>query len=201
MNELKQSKLFITRKFKIGEKKLFHTVSKFGNSKEVAISFENINSDLVSEKIAANIFLYFSIFFLVMCSIFFVDMVNGGKSDIVGVSIFLTIGLAILAFYLYTKEEFWKLTLADNQEIYIPKNTPSSLEVSKFIETLILKRNNYLKDNYAIIDENVDYLSQLENLKWLLNLDAITKIEFDELYKDLKTTVRPEKKHIGFGNN
>lgn len=78
------------------------------------------------------------------------------------------------------------------------KKIPNETEVNQFIDKLIESRNNYLRENYFLLDENLDYNSQLTNLRWLKTINVISKSEFDNKYNELKRTVKPDKKDIGF---
>ncbi|WP_294822538.1 hypothetical protein, partial [uncultured Flavobacterium sp.] len=49
------------------------------------------------------------------------------------------------------------------------------ISVNEFCKKLIEKRNKYLIENYAIVDINLNYESQFNNLKWLRALDAIQR--------------------------
>ena len=67
------------------------------------------------------------------------------------------------------------------------------------MDELINTRNRYLRENYAIVDEHLNYENQLGNFRWLKSINAITKEEFDQKYEELKRTVKPEKRNVGFG--
>ncbi|GER58436.1 hypothetical protein ULMA_05440 [Patiriisocius marinus] len=199
MEELRQTKNFTKRDYRLSENKLFYNHSKFGNSNEIDIPFENIEGEKVSHKISNNNTLFFSVLVYIVAIALFISKINNGGDD-QSVSLFwAVIATIILAFYWFNRDDFWKIKLTDNNYLYIHKNIPNKEIPENFINSLISKRNEYLKENYLIIDENLDYQSQLSNFKWLKSIGAISKIEFEEKYLELKATVNPRKTDIGFG--
>ena len=67
-----------------------------------------------------------------------------------------------------------------------------------FIDTLFLERDNYLKQTYLNLDANLSYETQVNDLKWLRNVEAISREEFNKYYDDLKLLFAPKKGNIGF---
>lgn len=179
MEELRQTKNFTKRDYRLSENKLFYNHSKFGNSNEIDIPFENIEGEKVSHKISNNNTLFFSVLVYIVAIALFISKINNGGDD-QSVSLFwAVIATIILAFYWFNRDDFWKIKLTDNNYLYIHKNIPNKEIPENFINSLISKRNEYLKENYLIIDENLDYQSQLSNFKWLKSIGAISKIEFE----------------------
>ncbi|PIB23693.1 hypothetical protein BFP77_15360 [Maribacter sp. 4U21] len=199
MNELKQTKNFAKRELRLTENKVFYNYSKFGNSNEVDIPYENIEGEKVTHKTSNNTILFFSAVVYVVAIALFISKIRGGGGENYAWLFWVFIATVILAFYWLTKENFWKLKLNDNNYLYIHKNIPNKDAPKKFINSLMQKRNEYLRENYLVIDENLDYQSQLSNFKWLKSIGAISKDEFDTKYSELKRTVKPEKPNIGFG--
>ncbi|QSW90401.1 hypothetical protein J0383_06205 [Flavobacterium endoglycinae] len=78
------------------------------------------------------------------------------------------------------------------------KKRPNEREVDKFIETLFQERDNFLREKYANLDPNLNYETQLNDLKWLLNVEAISRKEYDQYYLDLKQLYAPKRGAIGF---
>ena len=200
MNELKQTKNFAKRELRLSDRKLFYNYSKFGNSNEVDIPFESIEGEKVTHKTSNNVILFFAAIVYLVSIALLVSKMRGGGGEEYAWLFWAVIATVILAFYWLTKEDFWKIKLSDNNYLYIHKNIPNKEAPEKFIEQLMIRRNEYLKENYLIIDENLDYQSQLSNFKWLKSIGAISKSEFDNKYLELKQTVKPDKKNIGFGN-
>ena len=105
----------------------------------------------------------------------------------------------MLTVYFFSKKDYWKIKLSNNSHLYIHKKIPSEEKTNQFLSDLIDTRNIYLRENYAYIDENLNYENQLSNFRWLKSINAITKEEFDQKYAELKKTVKPDKPNIGFG--
>ncbi|WP_347050669.1 hypothetical protein [Flavobacterium olei] len=82
--------------------------------------------------------------------------------------------------------------------IYLFKNIPNEKVVDDFIIKLFNERDNYLVENYLSFDKNLKYEMQANDLKWLLNIEAISKKEFDKYYLDLKLLYSPKTGNIGF---
>lgn len=199
MKELKQSKNFVIRELRLSESKLFYNVSKFGNGNEVDIPFENINGDKVSYKTTNHTLLIIAgIIYIIAISIQ-VSLFNGGDGENIAGLFWAGIATIFLILYFLSRQNFWKIRLANDNYLYIHKNIPSKSETDRFLDELMKSRNEFLKENYAVVDENLSYESQLNNFKWLKSINAITKEEFDLKYAELKRSVKPDKPNIGFG--
>ena len=109
------------------------------------------------------------------------------------------IGTVMFAVYFMSRKDFWKIKLSNNSYLYVHKKIPSEEKTNQFITDLIESRNSYLRENYSFIDENLNYESQLSNFRWLKSINAISKEEFDQKYAELKKTMKPDKRNIGFG--
>lgn len=199
MKELKQTKNLVKREFRITESKLFYSVSKFGNENEVDIPFENINGEKTSYKETNHTLLLFAIIiYLVGIGVVISLMKNGTEGNYGGL-IWFGIASLLLILYWMSRKNFWRIRLANDSYLYIHKNIPSQNEADKFIQELIKSRNTFLKESYASIDQNLGYENQLNNLKWLKSINAITKKEYDDKYSELKQSLNPNKEDIGFG--
>ena len=199
MKELKQNKNFVKRELRITDSKLFYNVSKFGNGNEVDIPFENLNGEKVSHKSTNHTLLIIAgVIFLIAIAIQ-ISLYRGGTGEKFAGLFWAGIGTVFLVIYFLSRQNFWKIRLTNDSYIYIHKNIPSKSATDQFLSELMKSRNEFLKENYAIVDENLSYESQLNNFKWLKSIDAITKEEFDLKYAELKQSVKPEKPNIGFG--
>jgi len=201
MKKLIQKKNFIKSEFRTSETKLFYTISKFGNTDEVDISFENITGEKVSVKRSNNIFLLISIFIYIISIALLIGKMKGSKNIEEYAWVFWgVIATIVLGYYWFSREDLWKINLSNNSSILIHKAIPSNNKVLSFINNLIQERDTYLKENYAFVDKNLDYREQLANYKWLKSINVISKSEFDKIYTELKKTVTPDKPNIGFNN-
>lgn len=197
MNHLKQRKGLEVREFRFSDSKLYYNQGKFGNTNEIDIPFENIDGEKVSYTTSKIWLLGIAFGFLLFgvlgaaLKIHFLNMSQAWIIVLLGT-------LLSLWGYLNSRREFWKLKLKSEEFIYLYKNLPSAEETNLFLKNLLEARNAYLRENYLNIDENLDYEQQYYNLRWLRSVDAITPTEFDRKYEELKQTVTPEKRTIGF---
>ncbi|PQJ76029.1 hypothetical protein [Polaribacter gangjinensis] len=199
MRELIQNKNFVKRELRITDSKLFYTISKFGNGNEIDIPFENLNGEKVSQKSTNNILLMAAGVFFLIAIATQISLFRGGTGEKFAGLIWAGIGVAFLVIYYLSKQDFWKIRLTNDSYIYIHKNIPSKTATDQFLSELMKSRNEFLKENYAIVDENLSYESQLNNFKWLKSIDAISKDEFEQKYTELKQSIKQEKPNIGFG--
>jgi len=198
MNTLSQKKKYEKREFKLMNSKLYHNIIKNGNENEVDIPYENIEGDKLSYKTINNAILIISIVLYVIAIGTFIAKFIIKDVEPFAYVIWFALATLLLIPYWNSKRNYWKIKLSDNNSIYFHKNIPDEQTVNKFLENLIIKRNNYLIKNYGEIDENLDYKSQLENLKWLRNISVITEEHFEIKHKELKQLFTPDKNNIGF---
>ncbi|NQZ45457.1 MAG: hypothetical protein HRT65_14215 [Flavobacteriaceae bacterium] len=200
MKIFEQKKFFTKREFKITESKLYFNISKFGDGNEIDIPFENIDGDKVSFKSTNGFALSVALlFYFVGITTYISSNLYGENEDPYLALFWLGLGTVMLVIYFVTKKDFWKIKLSNNSYVYVHKKIPSEEKTNEFLDELINTRNRYLRENYAIVDEHLNYENQLGNFRWLKSINAITKEEFDQKYEELKRTVKPEKRNVGFG--
>lgn len=198
MNELKQRKGFDKRAFRFTDAKLFYEQGRLGEYNEVDIPFENIEGQRATYRTSKILWLLLaSTLLLVAVATAWGTAQQGGS---LWALTLIPLGIAAAFFGLYgnSRKEFWKLKLKEDY-LYLYKNIPSREATEAFLKSLLEARNAYLRENYLQIDENLDYEQQFYNLRWLRSIEAIDKAEFEAKYEELKQTVKPEKKAIGFG--
>ena len=201
MKTLLQKKNFVLREVRLTDTKLFCGVTKFGNTNEIDIPFENIDGEKVSYK-TANI--YFLLIALGCCvAAILISTSSFNETGIPNLTSGIGFALALLFFLLYwfSRADFWQIKLSDGNSILLHKKIPNEKTVTLFIDEIIKVRNSYLRENYATIDENLDYESQLNNFKWLKAIKAISKEEYDKKYSELKKTINPSDMNIGFNKS
>jgi len=198
METLNQNRNFVNRELKIGDSKLYYKVSKLGTEDELDIPYENLTSDKISQKTSNNTVLAISLALYVLSIALLVADLRGSNVEAVAWIVWAVIATIVLVKYLRGRENLWKLKLTNNSYINIHKNVPSENATNLFIEKIYSKRNEYLRENYLIIDGNLNYENQLNNLKWLKTMNVISKSEFEEKYDELKRTYKPSQKSIGF---
>ena len=193
MKTLVQKKNFVTRELRISEAKLFCKVSKFGNTNEIDMPFENIDGEKVSFKSSNNVLLLVSMG-LNLLSIINLFLDFGKWISLLG----FVIATILFVIYWLSIGDFWQVKLMDGNSILVVKDVPDAKTVDHFIDEIIKARNVYLRENFATIDENLDYESQLNNFKWLKAIKAITKEEFEAKHAELKKIYFHSDLNIGF---
>lgn len=193
MKTLVQKKNFVTRELRISEAKLFCKVSKFGNTNEIDMPFENIDGEKVSFKSSNNVLLLVSMG-LNLLSIINLFLDFGKWISLLG----FVIATILFVIYWLSIGDFWQIKLMDGNSILVVKDVPDTKTVDHFIDEIIKARNVYLRENFAAIDENLDYESQLNNFKWLKAIKAITKEEFEAKHAELKKIYFHSDLNIGF---
>lgn len=201
--ELIQKKLFNKKEFRISDSKLYYSLTKFGNKNEVIIPYEEISGEKVSQT-STN----FTLFTLSL-TVFLVGVViagiavllaepNEASGLVIFGSVLMTIGALLFILFLYSRESFWKIQLSDSRNLFFHQNIPDQAKTEHFISELLNSRNVFLRQNYMIVDKNLNYESQLNTFRWLKSIHAINQNEFEDLYNELKKTVDPLKTNIGF---
>ena len=193
MKTLVQKKNFVTRELRISDAKLFCKVSKLGNTNEIDIPFENIDGEKVSFQSSNNLLLLVSIS-LTLLSIINLFLDFGNWISIIS----FIIATILFVIYWFSIGNFWQVKLMDGNSILVVKDVPDAKTVDHFIDEIIRARNIYLRENFASIDENLDYESQLNNFKWLKAIKAITKEEFEAKHAELKKIYFHSDLNIGF---
>lgn len=193
MKTLLQKKNFVTRELRISDTKLFCKVSKFGNTNEIDIPFENIDGEKVSFKSSNNVLLLISMG-LNLLSIINLFLDFGKWISVIG----FIIATILFVIYWFSIGDFWQVKLMDGNSILVVKDVPNTETVDDFIAEIIKARNLHLIENFAYIDENLDYESQLNNFKWLKAVKAISKEEFEAKHAELKKIYSHSDLNIGF---
>lgn len=199
MKQLRQNKNFVKRELRFTDSKLFYNISKFGNGNEFDIPFENLDGEKVSHNSINHTLLIIAIVIYLITIVVQISLYRDGKEEILVGLLWAGLGTIFLALYFLSRQNLWKIRLTNDNFIYIHKNVPSKSVTDQFLSELMKSRNEFLKENYATVDENLSYESQLNNLKWLKSINAISKEEFNQKYNELKHSVKPEKPNIGFG--
>ena len=123
-------------------------------------------------------------------------------SDIApGIIIFwILVGAGLLTAYFVTRADKTYLYTTDNTAFIFYNNKPSLEEVDTFITEVINTRNEQLLLKYGMPNKNLPYASQLENLNWLLNIQAITLNDYNDKVAQLNNIFNTTsgKSSIGF---
>lgn len=197
MQTIKQRRLFIKKEYNILDNKLHYKTSYFGSETEGMVSFENLSREKTSYKSTNSIILIISLLTFGVSGILFnVRNEKDSDPDIWIGAAFTAVILLIL--YFLMNENSWKIRTRNNGHIYLFKKIPNENVTNQFITTLFDERDNYLQEKYLSLDPNLSYQTQFHNLQWLLNVEAISKKEFDKYYLDLQLLYAPKRGSIGF---
>ena len=118
--------------------------------------------------------------------------------DIGMIFFFGSVSLGFLLYFIIGRVNQWRIRLSNNQYLVLNKNIPSESQTNDFINSIYLAQKEYLRANYLIIDARLNYENQVETLKWLKTLNAISQEEYKQYYQQLKNLILPEKRAIGF---
>ncbi|MDP5200866.1 hypothetical protein [Flavobacterium sp. DG2-3] len=196
MHTIKQRRLFTKREYNILDNKLHYKTSYIGGEAEGVVAFENLTKEKVTHKTTNPVLLVIAFLILGMAGISFI-LRNEKDADPDMWIVFSFMSIVMLSVYLMMNENSWKIKTHNGGYLYLFKKKPNEKIVDGFIETLFSERDNYLIDRYLNFDPNLNEI-QANDLKWLLNVEAISKKEFDRYYLDLKLLYAPKNGNIGF---
>lgn len=197
MQILKQRRFFTKRDYNILDNKLHFKTSYIGGEGELLISFENISKEKTTYKTKNPMILVISLLLFFFSGISFLVRNDKDTDPDMWIGILFP-AVILLVIYIIMRENSWKIRLYNNSFIYLFKVKPNENTVDEFITTLFEERDNYLRKTYLNLDPNLSYETQVNDLKWLRNVEAISKDEFDKFYEDLKSLFAPKKGIIGF---
>ncbi|BAZ45252.1 hypothetical protein NIES4102_22710 [Chondrocystis sp. NIES-4102] len=94
----------------------------------------------------------------------------------------VTVILAIL--YNFKQQGYLILETFDRKKVIFLKDQPNRQALESFLAQLWLKRKQYLRDKYFYINPNQNLQQQTERLRWLLEQNVITKVEYQFAQED-----------------
>lgn len=197
MHIFKQTKFFITREFEITETHLNYKVVKYGNETELKIPFENLREKTSFRNLNIEYILISGFFGLLACLSIYWKM-EDETIDEGMIFFFSSISIGFLLYFVLGRANQWRIRLSNNQYVVINKKNPSHSQTDDFINAIYEAQKKYLRSNYLMIDSRLNYENQVETLKWLKSLNAISQEEYHQNYTELRNLVLPEKKTIGF---
>jgi len=197
MHSLKQQRLLKKIEFNILENKLHYKTSYLGGESESMIAFENLSKEKTTHKTTNIIILLMALFFFMLGGMSFSFRNDKGVDHEMWIS-FVLLGIVLFAVYIFMNENSWRLRTHSNGFLFLFKKKPNENTVNEFISKLFTERDKYLREQYLSFDPNLSYETQLNDLKWLRNVEAVSKEEFDKYYADLKLLYAPKTGKIGF---
>ena len=145
------------------------------NETEQHFPFEQIGTDRAT-------FLYHNKGMLTMGFVFMgiglftlISDLAGQSVEAIATPLWISISVVLFAFYFRTRKKTFVLQTTDNKNITFYANSENPEAPNTFIEQIIAERNIYLVSKYGILNKNLDFGHQLENLNWLLNNRALSK--------------------------
>lgn len=197
IRELNQRWFSKKRKISIYETNLVLKNSNLTNLSELTIPYEEIEGNkedyITSIK---NFKLYIRISSYLTGFLFIISDITEYLSHTYIFSLMVFIGLILHHFI--TREKVWKIKLVNNTYIIFNKKIPNEETVNDFIETLFRQRNQYLRETYLFVNENMPYDYQFENLKWLRKIGVINTEEFNAMRGKLDALFNDNRRAIEF---
>lgn len=197
ISELNQRWFFKKRKISIYENNLVLKNSDLTKLGELTIPYEEIEGnkeDYITR--IKNLGLYIRISSYLTGFLFILSDITEYLSHAYIFSLMVFIGLILHHFI--TREKVWKIKLANNTYIILNKKIPNEETVNDFIETLFRQRNQYLRETYLFVNENMPYDYQFENLKWLRKIGVINTEEFNAMRGKLDAHFSGNRRAIEF---
>ncbi|MCU0336010.1 MAG: hypothetical protein MUF62_13380 [Chitinophagaceae bacterium] len=200
---LVQKSRFTTTTFKIEDTGLFMSTKSKQKSTELHYAFEQIktNRATVLDHNKGALILAF-VFAGIALLVFFMALTDK-TVEREAVPIWATISIGLFVFYFLTKKRKVYLQTTENKAIEFLANNDNLDTINDFIENVLTERNLYLVSKYATLNRNLEYVTQFDNLNWLLNHRAISKEKYDEKVQELNSLFDSHltKKPIGFTAN
>jgi hypothetical protein len=197
MKTIKQRRLFTKRECNILNNKLHYKTSYIGGESEGMIAFEDLSKEKTTYKSTNPMILVISLLLFGFAGITFLFRNEKDFDPNMWIA-WIFMAIILLVVYVVMGERSWKIKINNKGYIYLFKKKPDENSVNEFISTLFFERDNYLQEKYLNFDSNLSYETQINDLKWLLNVEAISKKDFDKLYLDLRLLYAPKKGAIGF---
>lgn len=197
MKTIKQRRLFKKLEYNILENKLHYKISYLGGESEGMVAFENLSKEKTTHKTTNIIILLMSLFFFVLGGMSF-SFRNDKEVDPEMWIVFVLVGIALFTIYVFMNENSWRIRTHSNGFLFLLKKSPNENTVNEFISELFNERDKFLREQYLSLDPNLSYETQLNDLKWLRNIEVISNQEFNKYYSDLKLLYAPKTGKIGF---
>lgn len=100
--------------------------------------------------------------------------------------IIIPVVVAVLFAILYQlkQQKYVVVETFERKKIIFLKDNPNRQAFESFLAQLWLKRKQYLREKYFYINPNQNLQQQTERLRWLLEQNAITRIEYQFAQED-----------------
>ena len=143
---------------------------------ETFVDYEDIGSKIIREKSRKLIWLGLSVLFLTFAIGVFLSRINGGKVGKGAEFFHLTVSAVLFLVFLMTRKNILYLAQSDNSNAIEFLDTKRYRQpLDNFIKLLLQRRDAFLIEKYATLDDVLPYSQQYNNLIWLYNLKLLTK--------------------------
>lgn len=201
MDRLEQTKRFFHRRiYELTDNGLKGQLKRLFDSSEYFVDYEDVGVRILKSKSGNTVWLIIAIIGLVLPVLLLIARLFGGDVEGGAEVLYLTIGLVSgLIYWLTYSKSFYLVQPGNKNAIEFIYDNPTKEDLDQFIETLRTKRNKVLEDKYGQVNALLPYEQNHQNLIWLLNIDVISKDEFDKRLFDLNSKFQqPTERKIGF---
>jgi len=171
------------------------------SSDEYSVNYEDIGSKIIKSKAGKKGWL------IATASLFSLSLVLSilriaGEDVGKGAELFyLLIGsICFLVYYITYKSTFYLAQSGNTNAIEFLADRPTEEKLELFIGQLKSKQKEVLLEKYVILNKNLAYETQYQNLTWLKDANILTKDEFGDKLRQLDNLYSPINR-IGFGIN
>lgn len=177
MMELHQRALFEKRSYYLEEDKLRTFVKDADGETENYLDYEEFSSRtrLHMERNSRLFMVTVSFWAFAILGLVY-GMATGSQVRHVG--FWLLMALVLGAFYLMTKKRYILLDMDVGRSLFFLRNSPDQATVREFIDRIIKKKQQGLRDKYFYVNRDADRDREEARLKWLLKEDIITDEEY-----------------------
>lgn len=188
MEKLYQKNFFKEKTFKITRKGLKIKEKTISKNIELTVFFENMTSDIKVFQFKKTIWKLLAIISMLLMLIPIISGVNQKSFEsilkLTPISIILTVFFIFI--YIYTYESYIMIICVDSMNIPFFKKKNAENEVMEFINKVLAKRKEYLKEKFAYVDYDIPYENQIRIFYKLKEEQIITLEEYEDLKEKLK---------------
>jgi hypothetical protein len=197
-----QKTAFRSTKFIIEDTGLLIQEKSKQNQTELHYPFEQIKTNRATVLDHNKSVLTLAVIFAGIALLVFIMSFSDKTVEAIAAPLWLSVSALLFLVYFKTKRK--KLFLqTENKPIQFLADKSNFEIANNFIEQLLAERNLYLVSKYAKLNRNLAFGPQLDNLNWLLNNRAISKVQYDEKVQELNFLFNGHlgNKPIGFSTN
>ncbi|RZK01864.1 MAG: hypothetical protein EOO43_23680 [Flavobacterium sp.] len=180
-NEFSQHNFFEKRYYKLTDTGLRVRYKTLIKTHDYELKYEEVGSKLVEFTGGTKAWLVPAIFLTVLAVILYFDRTGGGDVEKGAELFYLSFAMVCFTIYILTYKRVCYLSRSNNvQSIEFLSNKPTREKLDNFIKVILSKRKTFLMERYGQLNKNVSYQSQYDNLRWLLDNDALDQNDYDE---------------------